>query len=264
MDSLAEELDLLNTRALDPDFLVIFMDAKHIDVRVGKRLAKAAIYTAVGIDMRERKRVLGCLVKEGGENLERWKGILRNLLDRGLRRVLLFVQDAFAGLGRLTRGLFPGCEVQFCTMHMLRNARRHLGRKDFRVFKAAWKGVSGAWDAAVGARRFEELCELLEKDCPTWIQYLREHRRRLLAFLGCPGEVRAGFATTNASEAVNGQLETLRRNEGGYFQSRRSLKCRLALQLRRLHRQRWRSPDRRVRSELPALTALVRRFEGSW
>ena len=33
------------------------MDAKQIEVRTGKRLAKAATYTCVGIDLEGRKRV---------------------------------------------------------------------------------------------------------------------------------------------------------------------------------------------------------------
>ena len=72
----------------------------------------------------------------------------------------------------------------------------------------------------------------------------------------------ASLATTNTAEAVNGQLEVLRRNAGGWFQSRRSLECKLALAVRQLHRGRWKSPDRRVCAELPALLALFRqRFE---
>jgi hypothetical protein len=40
-----------------------------------------------------RKQVLTCLPRAGRENLEDWKAVLRNLLERGLRRLLLLVQD---------------------------------------------------------------------------------------------------------------------------------------------------------------------------
>ena len=262
VDTLVEELDLLNTRPLDPDCLAVFMDAKHIEVRNGKRLVQAAVHTVVGVDMQGRKRILGCQVKEGAENLEHWKEVERNLLDRGLRRVLLCVQDAFSGLAAVTEGLFPQCEVQLCTVHMLRNAQKHLSKQDFRVFQSDWQGVSSAWDPELGAERFEALCRRFEGRYATWIGYLRRNRRRLLAFLGCPSRVRASWATTNTAEAVNGQLEVLRRNAGGWFQSKRSLRCKLALAVRQLHCGRWKSPDRRVCAELPALLALFRqRFE---
>ena len=184
VDTLVEELDLLNTRPLDPHCLAVFMDAKHLEVRSGKRLVQAAVHTVVGVDMQGRKQILGCHVKEGAENLEHWKEVERNLLDRGLRRVLLCVQDAFAGLAAVTEGLFPQCEVQLCTVHMLRNAQKHLSKQDFRVFQSDWRGVRSAWDSELGAERFEALCG-------TWIGYLRRNRRRRLAFLGYPSRVRA-------------------------------------------------------------------------
>ena len=43
VDSLVEELALLNTRTLETDCLVVFMDAKHIDMRSGKRPVRAAV-----------------------------------------------------------------------------------------------------------------------------------------------------------------------------------------------------------------------------
>ena len=155
VDSLVEELGLLNTRTLDPDCLVVLMDAKHIEVRSGRRLVQAAVHSAAGIDMQGRKRILGCQVQEGSENIEHWKAVERNVLDRGLRRVLLFVQDAFSGLAAVTEGLFPQCEVQLRTVHMLRNAQEHLSKQDFRIFQSEWKGVRSAWDPELGARRFE-------------------------------------------------------------------------------------------------------------
>jgi len=41
--------------------------------------------------------------------------------------------------------------------------------------------------------------------------------------------VRRSFSTTNLVEAVNGQLEIMRRNSGGYFQSEDALKLKLGM-----------------------------------
>ena len=90
------------------------MDAKHTEVRSGKRLVQAAVHTALGIDLQGPKRILGCQFKEGAENLEHRKEFERNLLDRDLRRMLLFMQDAFSGLTAVTEGMFPQYEVQLC------------------------------------------------------------------------------------------------------------------------------------------------------
>ena len=69
---------------------------------------------------------------------------------------------------------------------------------------------------------------------PDLIQFLYRNRSRYLAFPEYPTAVRPMLQTKNAGDAVNGQLEILRRNSGGYFQSRRSLQCKLALAVRHL------------------------------
>ena len=40
-----------------------------------------------------------------------------------------------------------------------------------------------------------------------------------MAFLNYPESIRRSLSTTNVVEAVNGQLEIMRRNSGGYFHS---------------------------------------------
>lgn len=158
--------------------------------------------------MQGRKRIHTCQVQEDSENLEHWKKVERNLLDHGLRRVLLFVQDTLFRVAAVTAGMFPQCAVQLCTVHMLRNARKHSGKHDFSIFQSEWQGVLSAWNPELDAQRFEGRYA-------TWICYPRRHRRRLLAFLGNPSRVRAFLATTNSAEALNGQLEVLCRNSGG-------------------------------------------------
>src|SRR5215831_8151052 len=117
-----EELELRNTRPLDPDCLALFFDGKYVEVRDGDRLKPTCIYLVIGLGRDGKKRVLACLAKSGRENLEDWKLILRSLLERGLRRVLIVVHDDFSGLLPITRSLFPGADVQLCVVHMQRNA----------------------------------------------------------------------------------------------------------------------------------------------
>ncbi len=68
-----------------------------------------------------------------------------------------------------------------------------------------------------GNRQFEELCDRFAKSYPTWIAELRRKRPHYLAFLQFPESIRKSFSTTNVVEAINGQLEIMRRNSGGTF-----------------------------------------------
>lgn len=85
---LIDELELGNSRPLDTDLLALFVDGKYVELRDGDRLRPACIYLAVGLGCDGKKRVLACITKPGRENLEDWKGVLRGLIERGLRRVM--------------------------------------------------------------------------------------------------------------------------------------------------------------------------------
>jgi transposase-like protein len=116
----------------------------------------------------------------------------------------------------------------------------------------------------VAQQQFEQLCDRFAKSYPTFVAEIRKKRSHYLAFIPYPDSIRRSFSTTNAVEAVNGQLEILRRNSGGYFQSEESLKLKLGLVVSGLEQQRWRSPGRSFSSALPQLNTMFQsRFEAA-
>lgn len=261
---LIEELELRNSRPVDPDMLAVFVDGKYVELRDGDKLRSACIYLAVGLGRDGKKRVLSCTVKLGRENLEDWKSVLRGLIERGLRRVMVFIQDDFSGLLPVSQGFFPNADVQLCAVHMQRNAKTHLSKADAVEFQQRWRAIKSSWDVEVGNRQFEELCDRFAKAYPTWIGELRKKRPHYLAFLKYPEYMRKSFSTTNVVEAVNGQLEIMRRNSGGYFHSDDTLKFKLGMAISSLEDGRWRTGARTILSALPQLNAMFQsRFEGA-
>jgi transposase-like protein len=76
--------------------------------------------------------------------------------------------------------------------------------------------------------------------------------------------MRKSFSTTNLVEAVNGQLEIMRRNSGGYFHSEDTLKFKLGLAVSSLENGRWKAPARSIQSALHQLNAMFQsRFENA-
>ncbi|MGH9318334.1 MAG: IS256 family transposase [Vicinamibacteria bacterium] len=257
-----EELELVNSRPIDPDLLAIFLDGKYVEVKQDERLRPACIYVVIGLHRDGKKKVLGCFTKHGRENLEVWKTVLRSLVERGLRRVLIIVHDDFSGLLGLTRGMFPNSDVQLCTVHMLRNAKTHLSKDDSAEFTKRFRSIKNSWDAEVGATHFEELCQRFEKSAPTFVKELREKRNHYLFFLNYPDGVRRTLSTTNAVEAVNNQLEILRRNSGGYFHSEETAKLKLGIAVTSLESGRWRRVAANVTAALDQFNAMFEaRFE---
>jgi putative transposase len=259
---LIEELELRNTRPLDPDMLAVFVDGKYIELRESDKLRSACIYVIVGLGRDGKKRVLSCIARPGRENLEDWKLVLRGLLERGLRRVMTFIQDDFSGLLPISQSLFPNADVQLCAVHMQRNAKTHLPKAEAVEFQQRWRAIKSSWDIDVANRQFEELCDRFENTSPTWIAELRKKRPYYLAFVKYPDSIRKSFSTTNVVESINGQLEIMRRNSGGYFHSEETLKLKLGIAVSSLENGPWRAGARGIFSVLPQLNAMFQaRFE---
>ncbi len=253
---LVDELNLRNTRPVETDLLALFVDGKYVEVRDGDRLRPACVYLAIGLGCDGKKRVLSCVAKLGRENLEDWKAVLRGLIERGLRRVMVCVQDDFSGLLKVSQSLFPQAEVQLCAVHLQRNAKSHLSKADAAEFQQRWRTIKAAWHIDVGHQQFEDLCDRFADASPTWTAELRKKRSHYLAFLQYPESMRTSLSTTNVVEAVNGQLEIMRRNSGGYFHSEDTLKLKLGLAVSSLHEGRWKSPARSIQSVLHQLNAM--------
>lgn len=124
--------------------------------------------------------------------------------------------------------------------------------------------IKNAWNPDLAAGQFEDLCHDFEKAAPAFVAELRKKREHYLAFLRYPEAVRRSFSTTNTVEAVNGQLEILHRNNGGYFHSLDTLKAKVGIALKRLEEGRWRRVAGSVCAALAQLNSLfVARFESA-
>lgn len=258
--ALMEEMELRNSRPVAPDMVALFIDAKYIELREGDKLRPACIYLVVGLGLDGKRHVLCCMAKPGRENLEAWKTILRGLIERGLRRFMILVHDDFCGLLPITKSLFPSADVQLCTVHMQRNAKAHLSKTDAIEFHKRWTSIKSCWNSDVASNQFEQLCDHFLKTYPGWIAELRKKREHYLAFLKYPENTRSSFSSTNLVEAINGQLEIMRRNSGGYFHSEDTLKLKIGLAVLSLETGKWHRPAHR--EALPELNAMFHaRFE---
>jgi transposase-like protein len=187
---------------------------------------------------------------------------MRSLIERGLRNVLIVVQDDFPGLLAVNKSLFPTADVQLCIVHMQRNAKSHFGKDAAASFNGRLRTIKNSWNPELAAAQFDDLCNDFEKESPTFVAELRKKRDHYLAFLRYPEALRRSFSTTNAVEAVNGQLEILRRNNGGYFQGTDNLKAKVGIAINRLENGTWRRLAANVAAGLAQLNVMfVARFE---
>ena len=169
---------------------------------------------------------------------------------------MIVIHDDFSGLLGVTKGMFSNSDIQLCTVHMLRNAKTHLGKEDASEFTKRFRSIKTAWSAEVAASQFEELCDRFEKSSPTFVKELRKKRPHYIAFLKYPDGVRRSLSTTDAVEAINKQLEILRRNSGGYFHSEETAKLKLGIVVTSLESGKWRRVAATVKATLDPFNAM--------
>jgi putative transposase len=212
-----------------------------------------------------RKRVLASLFRFGRENLEEWKNVLRDLVERGLRRVLLRVHDDFSGLRPITRSFLPQADVQLGIVHLQRNTKSPFTKTDAAEFNQRICALKSTWNAEVAATPRSRTSASILNPAPS-ASFGRSVKSQIITSLSSthiyPDSLRRSLSTTHAVEAVNGQLEILRRHSGGSFHSEDTLKLQLGLAVSPLETGRWRRVAASVQNALDQFNAIFpSRFE---
>jgi len=173
------------------DIIYLFLDGIYLGVR-GRSRDKEAVLVAHGIT-REGKRIVLHLSLGGRESTESWKGVLNDLVERGLRRPQLITIDGNPGLLRAIRDVWPEVPRQRCAVHRIRNVLARVPKKKqdevrkavHRIFYAAC--LDDARDEAMHflsrySREFPTACEVLAKhleECLTFYRFPERHWKHI-------------------------------------------------------------------------------------
>ena len=124
-----ERFEVFRKSPLPDTMFAVFIDAYHAKMRVDSRVRDVSVFTVLGIDFDGYKSVLGFYVIDGDESRVSWSDVFQDLIQRGLKRVLLFVTDDFSGEKEMVKKLYPLSDHQLCFIHMQRNLMRQLPKK---------------------------------------------------------------------------------------------------------------------------------------
>lgn len=241
-DQLMERLNDFKRRELPEDAFAVFIDGYHTEIKDELKVRKACVYTVLGIDLEGKKDVYGYYTFFGNENRADWLKVLSDLIERGLKRIVVIVSDDFAGLSEAVKALYPLTEHQLCYIHLQRNVRRNMGKEDATLFNKELESIKSSRDYEEGKVRFERLCNKYKTKYPTFIKSVMPKIDNYLCFLKYPEEIRRYVYTTNAVESLNSRIEHIRMKQGGYFQSVSILEINLMLQVDRLRQKKWKNP----------------------
>ena len=109
-----EEVKEWRNRPLERQYYAIYLDCTFVSIRRGES-AKEPVYVALGIRPDGCREVLGFwLFGAEGESAQNWWQVVKELWERGVREVKLFVSDDLPGIEEAVRELFPSAKWRLC------------------------------------------------------------------------------------------------------------------------------------------------------
>lgn len=199
------------SRPLAEVYPIVFFDAIHYKVREdGKVLSKAA-YTCLAIDLEGHKDMLGLWVGQA-EGANYWLGIMTELRNRGIQDILIAAVDGLKGFPDAIESVFPGCEVQQCIIHQIRNTIKYVASKNQKEFMKDLKLVYQAPTEEAALLELDNLDKKWGAKYPYPIKSWRNNWNNLAVFFKYPAEIRRMIYTTNAVENLHRQFRKVTKN----------------------------------------------------
>jgi transposase-like protein len=190
-------------RPLESVYAVVFMDGIFFHVRSEGRIAKKAVYIAIGVRTDGGREVLGMWIGENGESAKYWLGLLNSLKNRGVDDILIACVDGLTGFSGAIEAVYPKTEIQQCVIHQIRNSTKYVSYKDIKSLMSDLKRVYGAVDEPSALGALDDFDAKWSAKYPKTAMSWRSNWANLATYFKYPQEVRTLIYTTNAIENFN-------------------------------------------------------------
>jgi len=199
--------DAWNTRDLaGEDIVRLILDGTVVRVRLDRKATNISLLVVLGV-RRDGQKVLLAVKNMGGESEAAWRGILDNLIARGLRTPEFLITDGGAGLERALAALWPDVPAQRCTVHKHRNLLAHAPDALHEEVSADYTDMIYAETAKEAQARRRAFLRKWRLRCPAVAASLEEAGDRLFAFLRLPPSQWKSARTTNAIERLHEEFK---------------------------------------------------------
>jgi len=200
----SQRLEAFENRSLkEYDFIGLFID--------GKYLAKEQVLIVVGVTIQGDKIPIG-FIQSATENHKSIAQLLSNLVDRGLRyeEGLLVVIDGSKGIYKAVKKVFDRYAViQRCHWHKRENVLSYLPEEKASSYRKRMNKAYRQENYEDAKRELKDILDDLKVDNMGACRSLQEGLEDTLTLhrLGLYEDFGRSFATTNAIENVNSQIE---------------------------------------------------------
>ncbi|NOX44355.1 MAG: IS256 family transposase [Caldiserica bacterium] len=198
----AEEVEEWRSRPLYTEYYAVYLDCTFLSVRRGKT-AKEPVYVALGLKPDGSREILGFWTFGAeGESSHNWETILKELWERGVRRVRLFISDDLPGIEEAIRGIFPQAKWQLCVVHAVRDALSEVRKNEREEVAEDLKAIYRADTEKQTHKALEAFKAKWASKYPKIVARWTTKNYALLAFLEHPKPIRRYLYTTNQLERL--------------------------------------------------------------
>ncbi len=108
--------------------------------------------------MEGKKDIFGLYTFFGKENRADWNKVFEDLINRGLKRVLVVVSDDFPGIIETVKAVYPHVDHQLCFVHPQRDVRKYMIKTDASEFNKELNKIKFSSSFDEVAQKFHDLC----------------------------------------------------------------------------------------------------------
>jgi len=225
-------------RKIEGRYAYVYLDGLWLKRSWGGEVRNVSVLVAIGVDAEGFRDVLG--VSEGAkEDKESWTAFLRELKERGLTGVQLFVSDKCLGLVENLGEFYPEARWQRCVVHFYRNVWTKVPSGKVKEVAAMLKAIHAQEDRAAAREKARQVIEKLAgmklRDAAELVSAGIEET---LSYFDFPREHWRCLRTNNPLERVMREIRRRTRVVGAFPDGRSALML-VAARLRYVAGTRW-------------------------
>lgn len=211
---LDETFELWRNRAL-PEIAHMMIDATYIKVRIGGSVVDCAVFTAIGVQRDNGRRMVLGVSAALSEAEVHWRDFLTSLKERGIGIPDSITSDAHEGIRAALKAVFNATPWQRCQFHLQQNAQAYVPKVDMREPVAAdIRSVFNAESLAHAEAKLDTLVEKYSKSAPELSRWMQTAIPEGLQVFSLPEHKRKRLRTSNACETLNTQIKRRTRVAG--------------------------------------------------
>jgi transposase-like protein len=232
------KIDEWRTRPLNGDFPYVFLDGIWLKRSWGGKVKNVSALIAIGVSQSGYREILG--VSEGAkEDGPSWTAFLRDLKQRGLKGVELFVSDKCLGLVENLAEFYPEAKWQRCVVHFYRNVWTAVPSGKVKQVAAMLKAIHAQEDGEPAKEKAGlVVAKLREMKLAKAAEIVEAGVGETLSYYDFPPEHWRSIRTNNPMERLNREIRRRTRVVGAFPDGNSALML-VAARLRHVAATKW-------------------------